>query len=57
MTMSVTELMNQAGDALRHEDVDTLLELLNMVEQWLQTDDELESQRNMLESMLEVLER
>jgi len=54
--MNTLELMNLAGDALRHKDADTLLVLLDTVEQWMQTDGELESQRNMLESMLEALE-
>ena len=56
ITNNTNDLMNQAGAALRHRDADTLLELLNLSEQWLQSDEERDAQLNVLTAMLEAVE-
>ena len=57
MPHNVTELMTMAADALNELDLDRLEDLKNHVSGWLQTDEELNAQLEMLDAMAEAAAR
>ena len=52
---TVSDLMNAAAEALRERDEETLHRLLQVVQNWMQMDDETRAQLNMLHSMIEAV--
>lgn len=53
---TVNDLMMKAGEALQNRDVDTLYRLINVSQNWIQTEEEREAKQSMLNAMIEACE-
>lgn len=53
---TVSELMTAAAEALMNRDADALHELKQVSGNWMQSEEEANAQRNMLDAMLEACE-
>jgi len=53
---TVNDLMMKAGEALQNRDADTLYRLIDISQDWMQTEEEREAQQSMLNAMIEACE-
>jgi len=53
---TVTDLMTAAAEALREGDQAALMDLVEISAGWLQTENEADAQRAMLEAMIEAID-
>lgn len=54
---TVNDLLNAAADALYRHDIEALENLISVVRDWMQPQDELQAQLNMLNAMIDAADR